>query len=161
MMRSIFHSPQSGTISDFTTRHDKFTESATTLAMPWLPPDVDPNILSCVSLEQWNAGGHDAETGPAPHTLEQQAAKTASSTTVKQSAATMTSPAQPASFPQHHTIYDCTITKDLFMPTLDLDFKKGMQGQLLAERNMPFRRTVVTVFVMVVTEQNGGYVANA
>jgi hypothetical protein len=69
---------------------------------------------------------------------------------------TMTSPATPA----QSTIYHCTIIKDFFMPTLDMDFKKGMPGQLSVEWEMRDGRKMVKMFVEGVTNQLGGDVVN-
>jgi hypothetical protein len=132
--------------------------------MPWLPPGVDPNILSSISPEQWVAWMDGAEIGPAPHTLEQQALGAGPSDKVEQVAtSTLASPAplaEPTAVPQPQVIHRCTVTKDFFLPTLGISFKKGMRGQLLEEREETDGRKMVRIFLKDVTDQNGAGIMN-
>jgi hypothetical protein len=144
--------------------------------MPWLRPRTDA-IVANNSSKQRNAWADGAEIDPALHTLEQQASDAEQPTTAQPIAVeqhisthltestttyhTTTRPAHPTDVPQPTIFYHCTITKDFFLSSLDIDFKKGMQGQLLEEREMQNGRKVVKIFVRGVTDQHGGGFANA
>jgi hypothetical protein len=96
--------------------------------MPWLPPGKPHTLLAGIPASSWNAWADGERVGPPPHTIRA-------------------------------TVYGCVLNRDFSDPSENppIQYKKGMQGQLLEESasNANPPRMLAKVFIRGITEGPG------